>query len=499
MRCLGFRLPVIDPSIYISRFASLLDFGDETQRVATDATRLVQRFNKDWITHGRRPAGICGACLLLAARMNNFRRSIAEVVQVVKIADVTLRKRLEDFQTTPSSRLSIDDFRNIWLEEEHEPPAYYIARIAKKPKAVKGKHMLKHLKADGDEESAEESDGQEADDEDREDDRAPRTEAIDPRLEALADQATEAEIARYLDEPAAQEEGEQSNPAEGGITKRSGTEPPEGNDELAGLDEEELDAFILDENEVKIKERVWIEFNRDYLEKTLVRQLKMEADIKAGIAPKPTARRKRKQPLEASAAPISAAESTKQLLRKKKFSKKLNYSVIENLFEDGGSASGSSVKKKRRRGSESEADGAGDGNGEDSDNENEEEVIEDGGGDDGDDDNNEQRPRRPFFASDAETDVDDESVVEESGTEVPANSASRRRRSRAETKQRAARDAARSRSVGTATGDESGTERGTSHGPTDGETEGESERPSAFARTVTRFRQSHARPAADDY
>ena len=33
-----------------------------------------------------------------------------------------------------------------------------------------------------------------------------------------------------------------------------------------GLDEDELDRFILTEEEVRVKERVWVEINRDYLE-----------------------------------------------------------------------------------------------------------------------------------------------------------------------------------------------------------------------------------------
>jgi transcription factor IIIB subunit 2 len=92
VQTLNLRLPLVDPSHYISRFSALLEFGDETHKVATDAVRLVQRFDRDWMTRGRRPAGICGAALFLAARMNNFRRSVEEIVQVVKIADTTLRK-----------------------------------------------------------------------------------------------------------------------------------------------------------------------------------------------------------------------------------------------------------------------------------------------------------------------------------------------------------------------------------------------------------------------
>ena len=124
VQTLNLRLPLVDPSHYISRFAALLEFGDETHQVAMDAVRLVQRFDRDWMTKGRRPAGICGACLLLAARMNNFRRSVAEIVQVVKIADTTLKKRLEEFRRTPSGALTLADFRTVWLEDEMDPPAY---------------------------------------------------------------------------------------------------------------------------------------------------------------------------------------------------------------------------------------------------------------------------------------------------------------------------------------------------------------------------------------
>jgi transcription factor IIIB subunit 2 len=87
------NLPLVDPSIYISRFANCLDFGEYTSRVASDAIRLVQRMDRDWIRTGRRPAGICGACLLIAARMNGFRRTVREMIYVVKVADITITKR----------------------------------------------------------------------------------------------------------------------------------------------------------------------------------------------------------------------------------------------------------------------------------------------------------------------------------------------------------------------------------------------------------------------
>ena len=121
---LNLRLPLVDPSHFISRFASLLEFGEETPKVAADAIRIVQRFDRDWMSKGRRPAGICGASILLAARMNNFRRSMQEIVQVVKIADTTVKQRLSEFKKTPSGALTLADFRTVWLEDEMDPPAY---------------------------------------------------------------------------------------------------------------------------------------------------------------------------------------------------------------------------------------------------------------------------------------------------------------------------------------------------------------------------------------
>ena len=124
VRTLNLRLPPIDPSHHISRLAALLEFGTPIPQVAVDTTRLVARMDRDWLARGRWPSEICGAALPIAARMNNFRRSVAEIVQVVKIADTTLKKRLEEFRRTPSGALTLADFRTVWLEDEMDPPAY---------------------------------------------------------------------------------------------------------------------------------------------------------------------------------------------------------------------------------------------------------------------------------------------------------------------------------------------------------------------------------------
>ena len=51
----------LDPCLFIQRFAHKLEFGDKTHDVSMTALRLVARMKRDWIHHGRRPAGLCGA------------------------------------------------------------------------------------------------------------------------------------------------------------------------------------------------------------------------------------------------------------------------------------------------------------------------------------------------------------------------------------------------------------------------------------------------------
>ena len=131
----------INPEDLILRFAQRLEFGKETMQVAKDAVRIVQRMNRDWMTPGRRPAGICGAALILAARMNNFRRTVREVVYVVKVQEQTIFHRLEEFKNTESSGLTVDEFRTIDLERFADPPAYAKEKDGKKKRGKKRKHI----------------------------------------------------------------------------------------------------------------------------------------------------------------------------------------------------------------------------------------------------------------------------------------------------------------------------------------------------------------------
>lgn len=142
----------INPEDLINRFARQLEFGSDTTKVANDATRIVQRMNRDWMTTGRRPGGICGAALILAARMNNYRRTVREVVYVVKVTEITIHQRLDEFRRTESGDLTVSQFRTMELEKAHDPPAFYKAREEK----TKKRRVQKRKAPENAEEEAEE-------------------------------------------------------------------------------------------------------------------------------------------------------------------------------------------------------------------------------------------------------------------------------------------------------------------------------------------------------
>jgi transcription factor IIIB subunit 2 len=109
------------------KYCRKLEFGDDSHRVADDACKVLKRMSRDWMVQGRQPAGLCGACIVIAARMNNFRRTIREVVYVVKVADSTITSRLFEYKRTQSAALTVNQFREIGqrLKVKADPPAIW--------------------------------------------------------------------------------------------------------------------------------------------------------------------------------------------------------------------------------------------------------------------------------------------------------------------------------------------------------------------------------------
>ena len=130
-RLLGLKLEIIDPALYIYRFAAHLNLDEKANQVAMTALRLVSRMKRDWIVAGRRPAGICAAALLIASRAHGFERQHHDVTKVLKVCGLTVMTRVREFEATPSSNMTLDEFHHPGkdIAEELDPPVFTTNRL----------------------------------------------------------------------------------------------------------------------------------------------------------------------------------------------------------------------------------------------------------------------------------------------------------------------------------------------------------------------------------
>ena len=123
-RLLGLKLEIIDPALYVYRFAAHLDLDEKANAVALTALRLVARMKRDWIVAGRRPAGICAAALLIAARAHGFTRKNQDVTKILRVCGLTVSTRVKEFEQTPSARMTLEQFGTMEVESEADPPVF---------------------------------------------------------------------------------------------------------------------------------------------------------------------------------------------------------------------------------------------------------------------------------------------------------------------------------------------------------------------------------------
>ena len=369
----------IDPESLIYRFAKQLEFGPATMPVAGEAVRIVQRMNRDWMTTGRRPAGLCGAALILAARMNNFRRTIREVVYVVKVTEITISQRLAEFGATESGDLTVDQFRSVQLENTHDPPSFTRAREGRKPRHATKRRKLRETAADIEYDSAGESETESTQPRRIDSDgfaipdrpidpslaesthrRRYITEAVNEVIED-AKQETKSHRTSYPAPSAEQIESENALEDEMRAMLAQGSSmiesviPSDSKSKVSDNvdidqkefeDDPEVANCLLSPAEVDIKEHIWVHENKEYLRTQQAKALKQAlAQATAGPSShKPRKRRKGRLGdvtyLEGngedgdnrSSRASTPAEATRRMLERRGYSKKINYSLLDTLY-----------------------------------------------------------------------------------------------------------------------------------------------------------------------
>ncbi|XP_045460497.1 transcription factor IIIB 90 kDa subunit [Harmonia axyridis] len=332
------NIPAIDPCIYILRFASKLEFGNKTQMVANTALRLVQRMKRDSIHSGRKPTGLCGAALLIAARLHEFGRTTNDIVKIVKVHQSTLRKRLVEFGDTPSSALTLDEFMTVDLDDEQDPPSFKVAR-------KKDKERLQKLIED-DSESIKELQKQIEAQLEKDRQKRPR-----PSQKGLSEsQETEIFIKESTIEKINELLSECTENSTNDETEVVGLGPDIGSMGLAkslddtsnapqaeavesleidlnfdDIDDDEIDSYIMSENEYLRKNGLWNMRNAKYLEEQKEKEERKKEEKEEGK------KKNKKKTKKTTTAACSAKEAIEKILQEKKISSKINYDVLKCL------------------------------------------------------------------------------------------------------------------------------------------------------------------------
>lgn len=426
----NYQIRPLNPENLIHRFAEKLEFDkDQETAVAIDAVRILQRMNRDWMTPGRRPAGVCGAALIIAARMHNYRRTVREMVYVAKVTEATLVKRLEEFKKTESSGLTVEEFRRIDLERFCDPPSFYEQDLDKPRKRRKRRHVEFDDDGDDDPESQvatsssafnvqlpspaptqqQTQSGSQSmppppppgtsapsSSTKRKRGRPPkvRPSAVEARPSASLPASTEAPLepdittamsdpsslthasalTKVLDSDTAPASPPPSQGSQG--DQRQKTSPvvastEEISDSEFGVDTD-LQECLLAPTEVEIKTRIWTHDNRDWIKAEYAKELKRKIAEANGTLPVVKRRKRRRTRMgdmasyrrdnqdggddddigegddeEDNMPAGSPAEAVAKMLKKRAYSKKINYEFLQEIYQP--SSHGSSASGSRRQ------------------------------------------------------------------------------------------------------------------------------------------------------
>ncbi|KAK2397197.1 Cyclin/Brf1 TBP-binding protein [Trifolium repens] len=341
----------VDPSLFISKFTNNL-LKQRNLAVSNTALNIIVRMKRDWMQTGRKPGGICGAALYMAALAHGFTCSKSDILRIVHVCEATLTKRLVEFENTESSSLTIDELNAMAKDSErtplkipnacykdfetlsggldcgHDPPAF---QRAERDRTVKSQS---EENANQSADFAMDSNG-----------------AYESQIES---HASEPESIGGDEEYVATKDGEHGKSH---IEDDMNAKTQDESESLSDIDDKEVDGYLYSEEEKQYKKEIWEFNNREYLEEEAIKEAaaaaerrKLEEELKncspeslearnlaasvaAAVAKsRKELRQKRAQEAKSLGPAQSAVEATSRMLKTKRLSSKVNSDVLEKLF-----------------------------------------------------------------------------------------------------------------------------------------------------------------------
>lgn len=278
-----------------------------------------------------------------------------DIVKIVKIHESTLRKRLLEFGETPSSALTLDEFMTVDLEQEQDPPAFKAARKKDKERIMRLQDPDVELTSLQIEiEKALDKDGR------RPIKRLTRSLGVS---DVDVEIAEDTEVNKFIEEEVISSifqdpEVQNLKNGDGNISTRleefkgkrpdlvalclpnindekkitlKPNEPDDGELDLSGINDDELDGYIMTPAEASYKDQMWNKLNAEYLKMAKDREERLAKEREEG---KPEKKKRRTGKRKTIGPSNTAGEAIEKMLQEKKISNKINYDILKTLTQD---------------------------------------------------------------------------------------------------------------------------------------------------------------------
>ncbi|XP_059646463.1 uncharacterized protein LOC132293139 isoform X2 [Cornus florida] len=380
----------VDPSLFIHKFTARL-LGEDNKAVSKTALHIIASMKRDWMQTGRKPSGLCGAAIYIAALSYGLTCSKSDIVRIVHICEATLTKRLIEFENTDSGSLTIEEFHMKAKELERERNTANLPNIGLKV-SVTNELLCEHkgsgrppfaaglckscydefIELSGGLEGGSEPPAFQRAEQERmskgsteEDTNDSNLVPIPCHFEKRSDISEVISGNLQFSEPESigttAEKAAIGNGADNNLHGADGTSGMvfEESESLSDIDDAEVDGYLHNEEEKRYKKIIWEEMNREYLEEQAAKEAAAAAakeafqsssyscpedmqaaqELAAAAAAAVAKSRKERQQKRAAearnAVPAqTAAEATREMLTKKRLSSKINYDVLEKLFDE---------------------------------------------------------------------------------------------------------------------------------------------------------------------
>ncbi|KAI9402289.1 hypothetical protein POPTR_001G246100v4 [Populus trichocarpa] len=362
---------LLDPSIFIHKYTASLS-GGKNREISDDALTIIASMNHHWMQTGRRPSALWGAALYISAISHGLNCSKSDILRLVHVCGKTLSKRLIEFENTESGSLTIEELnaKAEELKESSMPQKFFGEPSSSKellcqhkgtnkppfgfglckdcyaivigfeggsdPPAFQNAERQRMKLSSVTHNLSKESNSQcESRDEERP--------VQDPK-------SVEASMGNLASDP--------DKLQDDGVGDMSSKDFYE-SDGFSDIDDAEVDSYLHNEEEKRYKKIIWEEMNREYLQEQEAKEAatathkeaweenfkncpedlqaarKLDAAVKADLAKsKKEMQQKRAAEARNSVPAKSAAEAVHRMLTKKRISSKINYDVLEKLFEE---------------------------------------------------------------------------------------------------------------------------------------------------------------------